>query len=370
MNTRTCATEDWPALAGILERCFNVPIDKWELFRDRIGIANFRVIENSGRLVGGLGVYRVGQCFGGRAVTMGGLAAVGVAPEDRGHGIAARLVADSLRWLREEGTPISSLYASTQTLYRSVGYEHAGNRLQYSLPLGAIGMREHDLEVVSCGQSEIEGLYRPANGNLVRDAALWDRLLKPAGGAAFAVRVGDEGYAVWHLDRAENHYHCTVRDWAAHTAAAGRRLWTFFADQRSIGKDLRWYGPASDPMILLTPEHGWTVLRFDRWMLRILDVGAALTARGWAMDGEVGLEIHDVGIPENAGRWWLRVKDGAAEVSRGGPGELRLDIRGLAPLYSGLHDAHTLQRMGWLEGDSKCAQGLFALPEPWMPEMF
>jgi predicted acetyltransferase len=60
-------------------------------------------------------------------------------------------------------------------------------------------------------------------------------------------------------------------------------------------------------------------------------------------------------------------------VRAGGRGELRLDVRGLAPLFSGLVAPADLAVAGLVEGPAAAldvAQRLFAGPEPWMPDFF
>ena len=54
-------------------------------------------------VLAGLGIYRLGQYFGGRSVPMAGIAAVGVPPEHRGRGVAKQLMTLTLQGLRDEG---------------------------------------------------------------------------------------------------------------------------------------------------------------------------------------------------------------------------------------------------------------------------
>ena len=57
----------------------------------------------------------------------------------------------------------------------------------------------------------------------------------------------------------------------------------------------------------------------------------------------------------------------------GGNGELSLDIKGLAPLYTGMMTAAELQRIGWIDGDELAlhkAETIFHGPQPWIVEMF
>ena len=84
-----------------------------------------------GDLVGGLGILFMGQWFGGRSVRTGGIAAVGVPPEERGEGAAEALMTSVLRGLRKRGVPISTLYPSNLRLYRKVGYEQVPRRHEW-----------------------------------------------------------------------------------------------------------------------------------------------------------------------------------------------------------------------------------------------
>ena len=91
------------------------------------------------------------------------------------------------------------------------------------------------------------------------------------------------------------------------------------------------------------------------------------------IEGELHLEIEDSVIPQNNGRFLLRVAHGQATVEPGGRGELHCGIGGLACLFSGITPANQLGMLGLLEGPETSIQlacGLFAGPEPWMSDMF
>lgn len=365
---------DWPALVEVLSACFGITPDRWDSFRRRIGDANLRTARVGGRVVGGLGVYRMGQVFGGRSVGLGGFAGVGVAAEHRGSGVAAAMMGSALAALRDEGVPLAGLYASTQRLYRSVGFEQAGSRVGWRVPLRAVGIADRSVGVERVEDADrVRPLYRPVHGNLDRNDAIWDRILRGQGERILVYRVGDEGYAVLGTEGTGLHYDVLVRDWQAHTPAAARRLWTLLADHSSLGEHARWQGAAVDAMGAHLSEQAATVTGTMRWMIRVLDVPGAFAARGWDHDGEIDLHVEDALFPENAGAWRVRVADGRAEVARGGTGALRCGARGLAPLYTGFYDAPTLRRLGWIDGDDasvRAAARLFAGPEPWMSEMY
>jgi predicted acetyltransferase len=77
------------------------------------------------------------------------------------------------------------------------------------------------------------------------------------------------------------------------------------------------------------------------WMLRVVDVPAAVSARGFppGLSASVPLEIHDKTRPANSGHWQLAVTGGKGTLipneSAPSPAPLTLGPRGLAALYAG-----------------------------------
>lgn len=381
---------DAHAYRDIARASFGGEPDKWEQFFERIGRENLRVARRGAEVVGGLAVYPMGQYFGGRSVPMAGYAAVGVAPAERGRGVATGMMTQSLREMRAAGFPISTLYASTQRLYRSVGYEQAGAKYCWQLALDAIGLRERELPLrrVEPDHPAFPELYRRraeiSNGNLDRSDAIWGRtrvvygaeqlhgyLVGPAG--------AEEGYAVVEQRKAAGRFgfDLHLRDFVAHTPAAARRLWTLFASHGTIAKFVHFNGAPLDVLHCQLPEQGDPIKlqHFDRWMVRILDVRAALARRGYTprARGELHLELEDPLFPENAGRFVLRVEGGEALVARGGDGALKATINGLAPLYTGMLAPAELQMAGFVAASPDVlatAAALFAGPQPWMPDHF
>jgi predicted acetyltransferase len=114
----------------------------------------------------------------------------------------------------------------------------------------------------------------------------------------------------------------------------------------------------------------------DGVWLRILDVERALSARTYAQDGELVLDLTDSAFPENAGLWRLQVRDGGVSVERGtGDAMLRLDVRALASPYLGAFSFADLQAARLAEelvdGGVATADALFRTPrEPWCLEVF
>jgi len=117
---------DLDAVATITGAAFSFPAAEAETWLSNAGTDQLRVVREGGRVVGSLLLIPMGQYFGGKSVPMVGIAGVGVGIADRGRGVARALMAGTVQELAERGVALSTLYASTQTLYRSVGYERAG----------------------------------------------------------------------------------------------------------------------------------------------------------------------------------------------------------------------------------------------------
>src|SRR5262249_44200184 len=117
----------------------------WSQWMDRLGRDNLRVFEEGGRIIGGVGFYRMAQWFGGQSGPLCGVAGVTIALESRGRGRAAKMCGQMLLELAEEGVPLAGLYASTARLYRSIGFEQAGTKLVFRATTDAFRNGNHDL---------------------------------------------------------------------------------------------------------------------------------------------------------------------------------------------------------------------------------
>jgi predicted acetyltransferase len=272
-------------------------------------------------------------------------------------------------------------------LYRAAGYEIAGTRFTFGMRPADVGVRDRELSVrelrdddtASVGHA-YEEVARRSDGWLDRGPYVWRRVRSPRGENArgFCVEVDGrlEGY-LYALEKqtASLRFELRTTDLCATTARAARRLLGFVTDHKSIGETVTWAGGPADLFVAQLPERGYTMTLTDHWMTRIVSVPGALASRGYleGVTTEVELEVRDALVPENAGRFVVQVADGAASVQPGGRGRIRLDVRGLAPLYSGLLSPWALRQAGWLDGDDVAlsrAAVAFAGPAPSMPDFF
>jgi predicted acetyltransferase len=351
------------------------------------GLQNVRVIRDGGALQGALVILPMGHWFGGRAVPMAGIAAVGIAADHRGRGAGTRLMRATVEELHETGCALSVLYPATQPIYRRQGYEQAGTHFEVRLAASDVDVHDRTLAlrpIVPDDHSAIEDLYRQwargAPGNLDRNAFIWHRVRETSEEKAlgFCVCRGEriEGY-VYYLQKRSTPgwYSLHVTDYVAATPDAGRRLLAFFADHRSQADEVLWRSGPADPLLMLLAEQRHTRKLKDYWMLRIVHVAAALEARGYPLQhsAELHLDIRDDVLPTNTGRIVLEVADGHGYVKAGGAGDLQIDVRGLAALYTGFLSPHELALAGYAEGHDQAfaaAAAIFAGPAPWMRDHF
>jgi predicted acetyltransferase len=379
-------------LYAIIDAALHFGVNGVARWAELFGTDNMRAVRLNNTVVGGLGLIPMGQWFGGALVPMVGLTAVGIAPEHRGSGVGKALLHGVLHELHKDGVALSALYPATVAFYRRVGYERAGQRLSYELPLHAIdtGSSEGQLErFEGTDQSLPRELYaawaRTQSSLLERPAWMWQRRLNPPDQpqvSRFLIRFDGalEGYVVYSQGTWSEPLQ--IHDLCVASARAGRRLLGLLAGYRSIVAKVTWHGGPLDPLRYLLRENfsdqiyaGATVARALDWMLRIVDVRAALERRGYpeGLRAELHFELRDAVLPGNAGRWLLEVADGRGQLTRGGEGRISLDITDLAALYTGFMAPSERVVLGALAGpaaDLGLLAAVFSGPRPYLSDMF
>ncbi|WP_013321965.1 GNAT family N-acetyltransferase [Gloeothece verrucosa] len=354
---------DEQTVVTLVAQCFGASLEESQDYVNNLGKESFRILCQDQEVLGSLGIYQMGQWYEGTRVPMAGIAAVGIAPQHRGRGVAYELVRQMVLELYQLKTPISVLYPATQVLYRKVGYEQGGSYCNWELPTAGLKLNDFELPIssVSPASDEIfKDIYsrkaQANNGNLDRHQALWQNILKaPEKEPIYAYLLGDknqpEGYAIFTQHRHSDQFILSLKDWAVLTDRAAKRFWSFIAAHRSQITHVRWRGGLLEPSLLLLPEQTAKITDRMQWMLRIVDLPNALTKRGYppALEAELHLEVTDDLLAANNGRFCLKIAQGQAEVSPGGKGEFQIDIRGLASLYTGFMSAYQLQLTGYLK---------------------
>ncbi len=365
---------DLEALAGLMASGFGSSLEDSRKWIEKNGRGGFRLLDLEGGATGDgglaacVGILPMGQFFGGRPVKSAGIAAVTVAPAHRGRGHALSLMQQTLVELRGQGCAVSSLFPATWHLYRRCGYELAGarNKIDVAVHRMPRGNRDRPARSEHPGDDEAvracyRELARERPGWIDRSDVFWMRIRTFRDEPLHRIVIpgedgGIDGYAYFRLvDRPDGFgfYDLSLSDVQAATEAATERLFALIHDHASLAGEVRFFGGCDHPLIARLPDRYYKLTLMDHWMLRILDVEAALATRGWAPGraGEVHLRVNDPLFEQNSGDWRLIVEGGQAQVQRGGTGALRLDIRGLAGLYTGHLDVAVLAGLGLLEGD-------------------
>lgn len=399
---RAVGEADVPALVRLVNLAFASQPKYAEAWLRSAGLEHQRVLrDGSGAPVACVMRIPMGHWLGGRSVPTIGVAAVAVSPERRGGGLGLLLMRSLVREMHEEGAALSSLYASTQSLYRQVGYEQAALRFEHRLSMRDLRLQR------DAGAGGRRGTLAARE-----IAPSEDRLIRACAAAHFPLRHGslDRGEYIWKRvwKMREDEFRCfglhrpgspdaleayvflrharkpdgwatdvVVNDYAYTTPDSARDLVRFLASLATTGEDLVFQdGPASSLALLLDHMRG-SVERRDPCMLRITHVPTALEARGWpaGFDGALTLNVRDELLPGNDGAWALRISRGRASVARAerGGAAVTLDARALAPVYTGLLSASQAAALGWASGAPEAlslADAAFASPAPGLPDMF
>ncbi len=342
-------------------------------------------------LVGHAFLFPLEAWFGGVRVRAAGIASIGVAPEARGRGVGSAMLEHLCRVAAARGDAVAVLYAFRQGFYARAGFATTASYRR---------LRLHPASIARRAQPELRartatGADRPAieacwehvakrrTGSLVRGERAWEHRLANERRVWLVVEGahGVEGYVAWSLVQSEPHAETVlvVDEMAARSDAAERSLWAAVGAQRDQVSEVRVDVASDDPIdrALVDADAG----RFGDAqvehvlgevaagpMVSMLAVEAGLSARGWAADGSLVLEVQGQ-------RYRLNVKDGraAAEPSHDEP-DLTLERRALSAIAYGTLGVREAARLGMLavKGDTALARAdaLFRLPPYFSPDPF
>lgn len=369
LDIRTLDPGDLDQVADLGAHAFGGPRPEMTLETRAVPPEDTVAAYRGARLVGTTAVHRFQQWFGGRAIPCGGVAGVIVAPDQRGSGLARLMLAAATAAMRERGEPISALYPTTASLYRSVGWEVAGWWSQRAVggtdlprPTGNVAWEPIDpsdpaiAEVAAACAAGRDGWIVPAprfwtawaHRRTEKGATTWTWLGRREGAPVAAVSYGHA-----KAERAMFDIDANVVvgvDGPAFTDALA-----FLGANGTTGDRVRTTLPGA-----LLGRHVGEASRMPTladwpWMVRIVDLPGAVAARGWPAGLE--LEAHlsvtaPTHVPDDStgGAWILRVADGVASCEPGGTSAVGIAVTDLAALFSGHLDPAQLAVEGRLPG--------------------
>nr|ASV47112.1 hypothetical protein [uncultured bacterium] len=312
---------------------------------------------------------------GGGTVPADGVTAVTVAPTHRRQGLLTGLMGEGLRAAADRGDAVSILIAAEWRIYGRFGYGPATEdavwevdtrRAAAAAPAGAVEAVEI-AELRKLAPAVYDAARRQRPGGIDRPEPRWDYdygLAHPEGeqpewaGRAVLHRdpAGEvDGYLRWHADGTWEGMLPTgtlhVDELVTTSREAYADLWRFVLGVDLIATVRAGERPVDEPLpyLLADGRAARQVQRWDRLWLRVLDVPAALGARGYLSPGRVVLEVVDP-AGYAAGRFALDAgPDGADCRPTTEAADLTLPAAALGAAYLGGTRLRTLAAAGLVD---------------------
>lgn len=394
LDVRVAAEGELVEFGALREQGYAVPAGQREEWAERMLttgrserlLGAFR----GGRLVGMLNVLAFAQWFGGRPLPMGGVASVVVAPEERGRGIAPRLLTRALELMAERGEVISTLGPATSWVYRKSGWEHGGLYAVSTVPTSdLVGLPAGPCRERRADATDRDGIVavydrvapsRP--GFLARPSWLWDERLTeiPLRYVYVVEREGRiDGYVSYSQSTATRGYTVWVDDLVAADAETERTLWRHLGAHMAQAKLITIAGVPLDTLALLLSEQTIRLVGQQLWMTRIVDARGAVAQRAYpnGVRAEVSFRLVDPLVTANDGCFRLVVDAGegrleALDETR--EPELSMTVNGLASLFTGWATSAVLAASGMARGlapdDAAALDAVFSGRTPVMCDDF
>ncbi|MFG2721872.1 GNAT family N-acetyltransferase [Streptomyces sp. NPDC048416] len=326
-------------------------------------------------LVGFLVAHRFTLSVPGGELPCPGLTFVSVAPTHRRRGVLSGMIAEVFRRCAEHGRPIAALWATEAAIYGRFGFG-AGTygtsvEIDSTRPLAlrvdpdprALRLIDPDDAPAELGPCYEATRGRRA-GRIARDAARWrgewlpetdeddEELGPPRVVGLGATGEPLAGYAVYRTRREDDPAKpgtVQVAELVAGSPAGEAALWNYLAGIDLTGTVRAWGLAPDDPLLLFATDRDQVrvTAQFPALWIRLVDVAAALTARSWAAEVFLVLEVRDDRVPANAGRFRLTASPHGCtyEPTPAAP-DLTFDVRDLAACYLGGSEVRRLVRAG------------------------
>lgn len=370
-----------------------------ERFAQWIEVERMHAAFDGDRIVGGAGAFSYRMSVpGGATIPAGGITVVGVLPSHRRRGVLTAMMKAQLEDCRARGDLAAYLWASEATIYGRFGYGLASrigeitlsrDRTRFAQPFEPRGtVRLVDLEESTRTFPPLyEQMLAQRPGMFTRSKEWWEtrRLFDdparrrggPKNRALLELDGKPAGYALYTVAQdwqsGFSKGTVTIQEVVAPTPEAARELWRWLLDFDWTSQFVADLLPLDHELFLLLAEPRRMQFKVnDGVWVRLIDVGAALSARAYAGDGEIVLDVTDGLFADNAGRW--RVSGDGAERTDAAA-DLALDITALGSVYLGgfsftelvrASRAQELTKDAALRGDSVFGTSL----APWCAEIF
>lgn len=354
-------------------------------------------------MVGTAGAFSLQLTVPGGETGCAGVTMVGVVPTHRRRGVMTAMMIQQLREVAEKGDePLAALWASEDSIYGRFGYGAATVQALIDVPRhrarflndgpieGSLRLVDQD-EAIAAFPAVYDAVRARTPGMFRRSEKWWRHRVarnptRDEDGPFFRALLERDGrreaYAIYRVhqrwEKGVSRGNVELREVMVATPDAQREIWKFVfgIDLVESVRSTGFFLPSDHPLLLMLAEPRYlSFLLSNGLWLRVVDVAAALGARGYAGDGTVTLEVHDTLLEANSGTWRLDVDGGRAEVTKvAGDGDVRLGVAELGALYLGQFTFGQMLDAGRIEGSAQAvsrADELWRTPNaPWCPEIF
>jgi predicted acetyltransferase len=410
IEIRQTTPDDAAQFTRAVEGAFGSPVTDDDVAFWSLGAEwdRFLAAVEGGQIVGGAGAYPMELTLPaapGRphpAVSAPGVTAVGVLPTHRRRGIQRALLTRQLADFRDRGECLAILTASESVIYRRYGYGLAASFLRQAISTrhsafldpvadpGRVRLLDAD-EAAKLIPAVHDQVRRLRPGDVSRPPGIWERHFRDRedhrqGAAARFYAVHEsasgepDGYVSyryrhqWSAEGLQEHQVETVDVYPLEPAVHAA-LWRYLLDLDLVTEVIDRRQPVDDPLRwrLADPRRLRTAAFGDHLWVRLVDIPAALSARGYAADGRLVLEVAAPDDPVAAGRYTLESGAGGAScrpAKRGEAADLAMTLPDLGAAYLGGVAVSTLAAAGRVDehttGAVARADAMFASrPMPW-----
>jgi predicted acetyltransferase len=377
IRIRPAVADDWEAIADLMRNVFHDPPDDevWAIEGSIFEPERALIADDDGVVAGHAAAFTRELSIPGAVVPAAFVSLVGVSPTHRRQGLLTRLMQRQLEDVAAAGRePIAVLWASEGRIYPRYGYGLAAERLTFDiatrdltppqapLPEGAKLRIVRPLDAIP----DIAKVYDQQRGDrpgmASRDDRWWKYVVSdPAStregaaelrGVVLDTPHGPAGYAIWRVRTDWNdsgpNARVDVREVVAADAGSYGVLWRFLLSI-DLSRSARYsFGAVDDPLVHLVDEPRRLGARLvDSLWVRLVDVGAGLSARRYRTGVDVVFDVTDNRLPANSGRWRLTGGPDRATCRRtDDPADLACTVLELGAAYLGGPSLEALARAG------------------------
>lgn len=375
--------------------------DSTERLRQVLSLERTRCGFDGDLMVGTSGAFELDMTVPGGSVPCAGTTMVSVAPTHRRRGVLRQMMRSHLDDVIDHGEPIAALWASDSAIYGRFGYglasvSHAIEVKRANVAFHRNAPEPAPVRLVDTEKAAsilppfFEGLRVEIPGFFHRDQTWWEhrRFSDPErnreGMTSQRIGVVDgrdgiEGYVQFRLksdwDEGHGAGSVVVRELLGTTPESWAGLWAFVLGHDLVDVISAQNRPTWEPLFdLLEGMRRARATQSDALWVRLMDIPAALTSRGYSAPIDVVFEVADP-MGDVSGNYWLHGdEDGAECATTTNPATIRLDLEDLGGCYMGRSRFAQLARSGRVSGTHEAlaaADRAFHWgPQPWCPEIF